>query len=436
MIELLASMLILATGIAGLVGTLSGSRDLTSHAELKEAAVHRAEREIERLQALDFEKVAHLPGSIPAPTTGDPDDPKSRIVAPTSGSEHSFRWNRKDASQSEVLVEAEGGEVALGPSDFDDGRFTGDVHRFVTWARDPACAAGAVAPSLCQNERNYKRVTIVVRVRGNKNDLKAIWFSTISADPKDGTVDSETGPVTECLSDDGSGLEECANSASEAPTSFYLHDTPATFDARQSISGSHESHPTVACLPGVTVGCPLPDLMADERPPAAETQLHKYSTEVSGGYTAGRALRRDVDCTGTPTDSDNTKGAFWATSPRAADVTLTGNGALSLHSHTLGGVSASAEICIAVYVMGGDLGTLGTTAPTEIGRSSYSLASWPRTPANVAFSFSFSEESRTVAAGQRIGVRIWISGSAEADLALLYDHPTYASYVQLNEPGS
>ena len=77
-----------------------------------------------------------------------------------------------------------------------------------------------------------------------------------------------------------------------------------------------------------------------------------------------------------------------------------------------------------------------TSTPTEIGRACYSLSSWHKQPGGVSFPFRFRTSDYTIPAGSRLGVRIWVADSSGADIAVIYDHPTYPAHVQINEPGS
>lgn len=38
----------------------------------------------------------------------------------------------------------------------------------------------------------------------------------------------------------------------------------------------------------------------------------------------------------------------------------------------------------------------------------------------------------TIAAGHRIGVRVWMVANANVPIALIYDNPLYPSEIQLN----
>ena len=62
------------------------------------------------------------------------------------------------------------------------------------------------------------------------------------------------------------------------------------------------------------------------------------------------------------------------------------------------------------------------------------LASWPRVPSRVAFPFTFRTGTGVIAQGRRLGVRMWLSSESGADIALIYDHPSYPALVELNEP--
>jgi len=435
LIELMVGVFLLAGGLLALVGTLDGSREAVSQSELKEAAAHRAQREMERVRALDFDEVAL--SEEPSPDSGA-DDPRSGLSGPAG--DRSFAWNKQASSTEKLVVDAAKGRVAAGPTAWSDGRLSGQVWRFVSKSEDPTCSGQT--PLCLQTSNFYKRVTIVVSITGSQASLKPTWISSFASNPDDAPTDGLSDPYTECLDSNGD-LVECTSSLDDVVESWFLHDTPATESSRQAITGDHATHPTVApfgvCTAVLQVGCPVPDLLGEEAPPSPEPlpELFKYSSDVTGGYAGGRVLRRDTTCSGTPSTNDNTKGAFWATGPLSAAKALNGSGGLSLHTQTVERVDADVTLCMAFYDVPGSLLNLVSAPPTEIGRASYSPASWPRTPGPVAFPFDFKPSGTVnVAAGHRIGVRIWVSSGSGADIAAIYDHPTYPSYMQLNEPGS
>jgi len=426
-VEISVAVLILTSGVIGVFSTIDGSRDLNSQSELKEAASHRAEREIERLRALEFPKLAH--SSTPA-ASSDPKDPRSRI----SGSPARFAWDKGNAANSEKLAVAAEGQVAAGPETFEDGRFTYRVWRFVTESTDPACASSGIR---CLDfDGYYKRATVVVEITGLENNVSPIWVSSLVSDPEDAPTDSLTAPFTECLDSLGNAIQ-CRNSTSDTVNSWFLSDTPATSDTRQPILGSHSLHPTIAPLSLLLPR--TPDLLSTTAPPSSEPPppVYKYSSDHAGGYTGGRLLRRDVECGSAPSTTDNTKGAFWTTPMLVGAKTLNGSGGLSLYTHTLDGVQAEGTLCMAFYDVPTDILGLALSPPVEIGRTSFRAGSWPTEAESVAFAFDFkSSGTVTVPTGHRIGVRVWMASSSGADVALVYDHPTYPSYLQLNEPGS
>jgi hypothetical protein len=63
------------------------------------------------------------------------------------------------------------------------------------------------------------------------------------------------------------------------------------------------------------------------------------------------------------------------------------------------------------------------------------MSSWPQQPTPVSFSFDFRATDVTVPSGHRIGVRVWVDSSSQADVAAIYDHPQYPTSIQLTETG-
>src|SRR3712207_117132 len=62
-VELLVAILVITVGILAFAGTIDVSRGLTNQSEVKEVAIHQAQREVERIQSLGFTKVAHPTGT-------------------------------------------------------------------------------------------------------------------------------------------------------------------------------------------------------------------------------------------------------------------------------------------------------------------------------------------------------------------------------------
>jgi hypothetical protein len=342
--------------------------------------------------------------------------------------------------------------VQPGPETWTDPKsgVTGKLYRFVTWVNDTKC--GPDPATLCPGSQDYKRITIALTVDGNGGPKKPILVSSIASDPAasptgavvDGHQNPLTDPSTKCL--DGSGaLVECSGSIGPGiAKTWFLYDTPASFTTRQDITGNHATHATVAptgtCTALTTTGCPTPDLMGVGPPPSPDPlpALFKYSSEQSGTYPGGRVLRRDSTCSGTPTSIDNSKGELWATDPVTAATTFTGDGALTLFTQTLGGATAQAQLCLAFYDVPNSILNMIASPPTEIGRASYSPTTWPSSPTAISFPFDFRGANGpiVVPAGDRLGVRAWPASTSGADIAVIYDHPSYISSLQLNTAGS
>lgn len=202
LVELMSAMLVTGLGIFALITTLDTSRELITFSEKREAAVHVAEREIERIQARPYAEVA-LTGT---PTqSGDSNDPAYYVTPGGSGSW--YRWNQERApseTQSgpvprcsstggpagkceQLVVNAAQGQVSPSVSTVTQtapgggARITLHMQRFVTWGDDPCVA--------CTDPQDYKRVTVAVKVAGNPGNrlragvIKPVVLTTIvSAD--------------------------------------------------------------------------------------------------------------------------------------------------------------------------------------------------------------------------------------------------------------
>jgi hypothetical protein len=180
--------------------------------------------------------------------------------------------------------------------------------------------------------------------------------------------------------------------------------------------------------------------MAADPPPSSSVapSLYNYSTDITGGtWPGGAVVRRDVACDATPSTSDNTKGHMWITAPLGAPMTLTGDAALNLSTATFNGVTAEVTLCVRFYSVPGSITNLVANPPTAIGTDSYTQSTWPRTNSTLGFTLEFrgTNPDYTIPAGSRLGVRIWASASSGADIAAIYDHQSYPSFLQVDEAG-
>lgn len=450
LIELLVSITILAVGIFAVGTTLAASRSESSSAETQQAEIHRAQKELERLQALPYAQLALT--AVPAQSTSATNPGYYVGSGSCPNSPPAYQWNQLpgSANNSETLVingcayggvTYSGGTVSSGPTAWTDGRLSGNVYDYVTWVTDPSCGSG------CPSNDDYKRVTVAVTNTSGSRPFNPVIVSTITADPHaspagtvaNGNPNPLASPSITCQNAQGQSVACTSSVGSSSVNVWYLSDSPATA-AYQAPAASNPTHPTVAptdtcTATQTTSGCPVPDLLSATAPPSPSPTppLYDYSSEQSGvTYVGGRALFRDVACGSTPTSSDNTKGELWVSAPLAASTNLTGAGGMTLNTQTLNGAAASVTLCVAIDDVPNSISNLVASPPNVLGVVAYTLASWPTTPTPVSFSFNFSSSGGvTVPANDRIGVRIWVAAASGGDIAAIYDHPSYVSQLQL-----
>ena len=168
LIEILVAATLAAVGIIALITVFDSSRNLVTLAERQESASHQAQREIERILALDYNQVALTSNPTHNPNTAHPDHY-------VNGAE--YQWDQGSTGpKSEPLVPASAGGGVGGPSaTWNDGqnRVSGSVHRYITWVDDPCCTGSEDA----------KRVTVAVTVDGAGGPRKPVLASTIVIDP-------------------------------------------------------------------------------------------------------------------------------------------------------------------------------------------------------------------------------------------------------------
>jgi type II secretory pathway pseudopilin PulG len=430
-VELLLAVMILSVGVMSLVGTLDISRRVTTYSEMKEAASHVAEQKMEELRALDYGELA-LDGNVVPSSSSDPNSPAYYL----DGGGTKYKWDqRANAPASHIaeplIIDAADGEVESIAEPWDDGRLHGQVYRYVTCA---TTAAGTAAD--CESGPDtsaYKRLIVAVTVENAMGPQKPIMASTVVSDPDlangEGSNPTES-PDTTCTNPTTGQEESCTESTTGAVSTWYLYDTPATSSTRQEIVASHATHATLTGTP---------DLMGIDPPPAPAVTppVYNYSNEITGGTTPGGAvIRRDTTCTGgTPTTTDDTKGHFWVTPPLAADMAVS-QAALSISTQTFNGATADAMLCVAFYDVPNSITDLVANPPTFLvskGVPQTGLKEWPTSAHEEAFVTELYEAgSATIAAGHRLGLRIWPSSSSEADLVVLYDHPLHVSYLQVS----
>lgn len=435
-VELLMAITLLGAAALAAGAVLASGTKYANGSEGRQNLAHRAQQEVERLASLPYEELGHPA----APATGSADAVDPRHWYSTSAG--TYRWDRNagGASTAEAVVVAADGTVPV-ETTWSDGRSGGRIFAFVTWVRDTRCGSG------CPEANNYKRLTVAATLDTGGPPIAPVYVSSIVADPHavpagkivNGNINPLADPTITCRDASGTAVSCTASVGSSNVNQFYLTDTQAT-STYAPPSASHPTHPTVApfgtCTAAITTGCPKPDLLTPDAPPGngPDEPLLDYSSDATAVvHPGGRVLTRDVSCASTPSAVDNQKGAMWVTDPQPGSTALTGQGGMTLYSQTAGGVAAGVTLCLAIYDVGGSIANLIATPPVRLGVVAYTVAQWPTQPTPISFGFDFlTGGTVSVAAGRRIGARLWVAASSGSDIAAMYDHPSFASVLQLN----
>src|SRR5205823_414267 len=194
-----------------------------------------------------------------------------------------------------------------------------------------------------------------------------------------------------------------------------------------------------------------PDLMGTTTPSgSSSTPLYKYSSDLSGSYTGGLAMKRGVTACPPLSSSypiygwsvygyanneynNTTKAANqwsvheWNSVAFATNLGINGQATVSLFTATLGGVTGKGSVCAVLidryFVSGYPVDRL-------LGSTSYSLNNWPTTVKRINFTFSLLDDTDVVA-GHRLVLVLAVKSDSAADLNVVYDHPSYPSMVEI-----
>jgi Tfp pilus assembly protein PilV len=463
--EVIVAMFVLLVGVTGTMATFDASRKLTLLAEQRAAAAHRAQWEIEKLQAQPYGEIAMLSAPTHSSESTNPDyyvnfnSPatctsegggcyQTNTEKPTEEKEETIVYQKTECTATittgcGIVAGSPTGNScstsAIGSCEWKDGNTSGYIYDFVTWHSDTVCTREESGKKFCSSKSD-KRITVVatVSVPPNSHAHPAILVYTIVSDPSatpegsviNGKSNPLENPTTKC------GSEACINGTQRGnPVDWYFADSPATSETVTSPSAPHAVHNTVAatgeCSKTKTGGCPVPDLMTEGAPTA--TKLYDYSTNLdSEGSTlgsaehGGRMLRKEAECSGTP---GNAGGETWATPKLSAAVKLNGYGGITLYTQTLGNSSATVKLCLAVY----DYPEAITETAKQIGNTfEYTPVAWPTTGTNgsltsLSFAFTFlskaqleAKETVTVEEKHHIGLRIWPANSSTDSIGIAY----------------
>lgn len=164
MVEILVAATLAAVGIMALASGFESSRSMVSLAERNEAASHQAQKQLEKVLALDYEETALT--SAPA-SSDDPNHPGYHVNA------GEYRWDQESQWES-LVVDPTAGRIDAVQT-WSDGRLSGSVHVYVTNVFD-----GAVVQT--PDEPDARRVTVAVTVNGDGGPDKPVLMSSMTYD--------------------------------------------------------------------------------------------------------------------------------------------------------------------------------------------------------------------------------------------------------------
>ena len=430
LVELLIAMALTAVGVAATLGVFGASGRTTVISQNAEVGAQQAQAELDRLSKLKYGELALT--STPVNST-NVKNPNYRV----SGVNFNVR-----SGLTEAMVTTPGDEATAkvdpGPTDFAVGQngstITGKLYRYVTW-RDENCPT-----SICDGTQNTKRVIVAVSLDPIANSVQRapLWFSTVITDPSaappgyTGTSggNSSGGSTTSAqilyLYDEACDGEEWDGSEYEAPNGS--HDTRNT--AQTSPSGSSNSK----CDAGASFH---PDTLGLQPPTGnSSTPLYEYSSDLAGDYLGGLAMKRKGNACRTSYSSaeanllpDPYKNAVHAWSTPEFDETfhLSGRATVSIYTQTVGGVSGRGFLCATLLdrVEGS-----GVPSNTTIASTTYDVSAWPTTPRRLSFTFTVSPQY-DVLEDHRMVLVLHLRAESGQDIALLYDHPSYLSLLEI-----
>jgi hypothetical protein len=474
LIEVVVAAVVLVTGIMSTLMALDTSRKLSLVSERSTTMSHIAQREIERIQGIPYADIGltGTPG-----TSTDPNNPDYYVAA---GPPATFQWDHVGGQTSPLDVDPSPGNGTVVPSQsWTEGQFTGTIYDFVTWVTDSNCSPGCV-----NGANDYKRITVAVTMASGLHP-NPVYVTSVIADPnaaaQSGVYNGTSGnpinaPTTSCNNSQGQ-LAQCESpiDAGNANT-WYLHDCLATAASCSAPGGNHVTHQTVGIVGGLLCttntllslilgnigGCPTPQLMDGNPPDAGScTSICQYTTDqgtdpgaiikpsCSAGTTGACGTQSTSDCsanTGYLSNLLSVQSQFWVSSPLTANMTLNGHGGISMYTQTQNSANAVVSFCIEIYDVPPSNGTAGSLTdllafpPVDLGGAGYvaaktsSTSNWPTTASQVGYTFNFrgSGGNVTIAAGHRLGVRVWLKANVNAAIDLLFDNPLYPTELQLN----
>lgn len=447
-VEVMVAALVLVAGAFATFGVLRVAVTNTHRVKATQVALDRAQQEMEALRSMTNQELALT--ATPTNST-NAFNPGYRV----SGDE--FALIREPPGTYRELVVNGGelygggfistGKVSPGPTSFTTGDVQGQIYRYVVWRNDTSCPE-----STCPGTQDYKQIVVAVKLSKPSNQPGERGYVEVQSnfiDPKDSS-----------LNDPIPGAQGVTTAQQ-----FFLSDTPCSASgdtARQEIAADHALHNTLGtCASGPQTGSTLgaPDALLPGAPPdpAPEDPTnpapYRYSSDYSGSPTPetakGIQLRRDDTggCHYVPagTSEPHWQVHRWVTDPMPSEFKLAEKVTLDIYTRTLSDASYKGTLCMYLFVRH-ETGSPPIATDTMIANKETGLSYWSYTPEGTGQwpRFAWTELRRelkfsgpkSIAAGDRLGLALSVerNGTGSDALAMLYDHPTYRSRIEVETP--
>ena len=425
LVELLLAVALMAVGVAATIGVFGASSRTSVIAQQGQVGAQQAQAELDRLSKLKYGQLALT--STPT-ASADPLNPNSRV----SGG----NFTVKSGLTEELVTEPGEGETAKvdpGPDNFAVGSgeatITGKLYRYVSW-RDENCPA-----TICDGTQNTKRVTVAVTTDPSATSTQRapLWFSTVIADP------SAAPPGFS-----GTSGGTTSGGSSTSAQVFYIYDQPCGSGTDNTHpDGNHNTSNTSQTSPSSSSYSTCqnsdqtkrPDKMWTDPPTGTNPPVYEYSADLGGDYPGGLAMMRNGSSCVTNYSSANATNTSvpnkwsvhtWATKRFDSDFHLSGRATVSIYTTTLGSLPGRGFIC-ATLIERTESG--GIASDTTVGSTTFDVASWPTTVRRLSFTFNVT--AADIDQDHRLVLVLHVRGESAHDIAILYDHPTYQSLLEI-----
>jgi type II secretory pathway pseudopilin PulG len=445
-VEVLVAALVVVAGAFATFGVLSAATINAQRAKATQVANDRVQQEIEALRSLSNKELA-LTATPPHST--DTKSPDYRV----NGSEFALQRGTPPTSYKKLVVEGgelfgggfvSGAKVSPGPTPFTSGDIKGEIYRYIVWRNDATCPEAT-----CPGTQDYKQIIVAAKLDTPGNPSRVGGYVEVQSDFID--------PADSSLNDPIPGAEGVVTAQQ-----FFLSDTPCSATGtteRQEISGDHALHNTLGtCASGPHTGSTpgAPDTLGLGAPPdnaptdANNPQVYDYSNDYSGQPTPetskGIQLRRDdtSECHYVPTGTSAPQWQVhrWVTDPMPLEFTMSESVTLDVYTRTLSNDTYKGDLCVYLFdrhETGSPPVATDTMLLNKVGAAPYwevkESTWWRGLWFELRFTVKFSGPKK-IPKGDRLGLALSVerSGTSGDALAILYDHPTYRSRIEVDTP--